>query len=47
MYECKIAEKLAALRISNGVTQEDVAQSLSVSNKTISKWENGCTQIKA
>ena len=41
MYECKIAEKLAELRMSKGVTQEDVAQSLSVSNKTISKWENG------
>lgn len=36
-----IAEKLAELRIAKGVTQEDVAQSLSVSNKTISKWENG------
>jgi len=41
MYECKIAETLAELRMSKGVTQEDVAQSLSVSNKTISKWENG------
>ena len=41
MYECKIAEKLVSLRVSKGVTQEDVAQSLSVSNKTVSKWENG------
>ncbi len=41
MYECKIAEKLVELRTSKGVTQEDVAQSLSVSNKTVSKWENG------
>ena len=41
MYECKIAEKLVSLRVAKGVTQEDVAQSLSVSNKTISKWENG------
>ena len=43
MYECKIAEKLVALRTSKGVTQEDVAQSLSVSNKTVSKWENGAS----
>ncbi len=43
MYECKIAEKLVELRTSKGVTQEDVAQNLSVSNKTISKWENGAS----
>ncbi len=43
MYECKIAEKLVELRTSKGATQEDVAQSLSVSNKTISKWENGAS----
>lgn len=41
MYECKIAENLIKLRTAKGATQEDVAQSLSVSNKTISKWENG------
>ena len=41
MHECKIAEKLVELRTSKGVTQEDVAQSLSISNKTVSKWENG------
>ncbi len=43
MYECKIAEKLVELRTIKGATQEDVAQSLSVSNKTISKWENGAS----
>lgn len=43
MYECKIAEKLVELRTSMGVTQEAVARSLSVSNKTISKWENGAS----
>lgn len=41
MYECKIAEKLVELRTAMGATQEDVAQSLSISNKTVSKWENG------
>ena len=43
MYECKIAEKLVELRTSKGVTQEEVAESLSVSNKTVSKWENGAS----
>jgi len=43
MYECKIAEKLVLLRTSKGVTQEEVAESLSISNKTISKWENGAS----
>ena len=41
MYECKIAKKLVELRTLKGATQEDVAQFLSVSNKTVSKWENG------
>ncbi len=41
MYECKIAEKLTALRAAKGVTQDDVAQALGISNKTVSKWENG------
>ncbi len=44
MYECKIAEKLVELRMAKGATQDDVAQSLAVSNKTISKWENGVSQ---
>ena len=43
MSECKIAEKLVELRTAKGVTQEDVAQNLSISNKTISKWENGAS----
>ena len=44
MYECKIAERLSELRARKGVTQEDVAQCLSVSNKTVSKWENGTSE---
>ena len=43
MYECRIGERLVALRTAKGATQEDVAQSLLVSNKTISKWENGAS----
>ena len=41
MSECKIAEKLVELRSTKGVTQDDVAQAIGVSNKTVSKWENG------
>lgn len=41
MRECKLAEKLTELRTAKGITQDEVAQSLSVSNKTVSKWENG------
>lgn len=41
MYECKIAEKLVELRSTKSVTQDDVAQAIGVSNKTVSKWENG------
>jgi len=43
MYECKISKKMVELRTSKGVTQEDVAQNLSISNKTVSKWETGAS----
>lgn len=45
MYECKIkiSEKLAALRTDKGVTQEEIAQVLSISDKTVSKWETGAS----
>ena len=38
---------LAALRKANGMTQQDVADILNVSNKTVSKWERdeGCPEI--
>ena len=41
MQKCKIAERLADLRASRGLTQSELASKLSISNKTISKWENG------
>ena len=41
MNICNIATKLLEMRIAKGVTQDEVANALSVSNKTISKWENG------
>ena len=36
-----MGEKLKALRKTNGMTQEQVAQALNVSFQTISRWENG------
>lgn len=41
MCKWNISEQLLRLRTEKGVTQEDVAQALSVSNKTVSKWETG------
>lgn len=41
MAEIHIGERLSALRAAKGVTQEEAAAALSVSNKTVSKWENG------
>ena len=41
MTDIKIADNLTQLRNAKGVTQDDVAKALGVSNKTVSKWENG------
>lgn len=41
MKNCQIAKILVKLRTEKGLTQEEVATSLSISNKTLSKWENG------
>lgn len=41
MNGINISTKLTELRKVKGVTQEEVANALNVSNKTISKWENG------
>ena len=43
MCEYNIGAKLTELRTAKGVTQEDVANALSISNKTVSKWENGAS----
>ena len=43
MDGCKAAEKMVELRTAKGVTQEEVAQKLGVSNKTVSKWETGAS----
>lgn len=41
MDAMKTGEFLAALRRSHGYTQQQVAEQLNLSNKTISKWESG------
>ena len=41
MYENNLPQNLTKLRTQKGITQEEVASALAVSNKTISKWENG------
>ncbi len=43
MSETKIGELIAALRKSNGYTQQEVAERLGVSNKTVSSWETGAS----
>lgn len=44
MQMYKISEKLASLREAAGITQEELAQQLSVSGKTVSKWETGISE---
>ena len=41
MYETSLPQNLTKLRTQKGITQEEIASALAVSNKTISKWENG------
>ncbi len=37
----QLSEKIAALRIRNGLSQEELAAALGVSRQTIGKWETG------
>ena len=41
--QIRLAENIRALRRQHRFTQEQLAQQLGVSNKTISKWENGAS----
>ena len=41
MDSIKTSSYLAALRKNAGMTQQEAADRLSISNKTISKWESG------
>ena len=40
MCEINFGKKLMELRVAKGITQEELASALDISNKTISKWEN-------
>lgn len=41
MSENRMGEFLAALRKTKGYTQQEIAERLGVSNKTVSSWETG------
>ena len=41
MNSITIGEKIAKLRKEKGLTQSQLAEMISVSNKTISRWETG------
>ena len=41
MDTTKTGAYLAMLRKTRGMTQQEVADQLGVSNKTVSKWESG------
>ena len=41
MDQIKIGKFIAALRKERGLTQEQLGEKLGVTNKTISRWENG------
>jgi transcriptional regulator with XRE-family HTH domain len=48
MLSLKIHEQIAFLRRQKGVTQEQLAQTLGVTNQSVSKWESGqcCPDIQ-
>lgn len=41
MNQVKIGKFIAALRRQSGLTQEKLGEKIGVTNKTISRWENG------
>ena len=43
MNQRKIGNFIAELRKEKNMTQEQLAEKLGVSNKSISRWENGVT----
>ena len=48
MNQTNIGSYIARKRREKNLTQEQLAERLGVSNKTISKWENGkCSRITA
>lgn len=41
-----LAEKISEERKKNGWSQEELAEKLSVSRQSVSKWESGVSQTK-
>lgn len=41
MNQMKVGEFLATLRKEKGLTQAQLGEEIGVTNKTISRWENG------
>lgn len=46
MDNVKIGQLILQLRKEKGMTQQQLAEQLKISNKTISKWETGVSQTK-
>ena len=46
MDQKKIGSFLKELRKEKGMTQEQLAEVLRVTNRSISRWENGVSQTK-
>lgn len=44
MDQKKTGSFIASLRKKKGLTQQELADRLSISNKTVSKWECGVSQ---
>ena len=44
MNQEKIGGLICQLRQERGMTQQQLADQLGISNKTVSKWENGVSQ---
>ena len=43
MYQIKIGAFIKKLRNDNQMTQEQIAEKLGVSQRSVSRWENGKT----
>lgn len=46
MNQEKIGKYIATCRKENKLTQEQLAEKLGVSSKSVSRWENGVSQTK-
>lgn len=42
----KIGRRISELRKERQLTQEQLAEKLGVSNRSVSRWENGVSQTK-